>query len=74
MAYNKLDKNKDGKVTLEDVASLYDASQHPDVKAGKKSKDDVYKEFMKHWDTQVADGIVTLEEFIDYYKVIFLIL
>ena len=31
MAYDKLDVNKDGKVTLEDIAKLYDASYHPDV-------------------------------------------
>ena len=29
---------------------------------------DVYKEFMSLWDTQVADGIVTFDEFIDYFK------
>ena len=31
MAYDKLDVNKDGKVTLADIAQLYDASYHPDV-------------------------------------------
>ena len=30
-AYDKLDVNKDGQVTLEDIAKLYDVSQHPDV-------------------------------------------
>ena len=30
-AYDKLDVNKDGRVTLEDIAQLYDASYHPDV-------------------------------------------
>jgi hypothetical protein len=29
---------------------------------------EVYKEFMKLWDTQVADGIVTFEEFLDYFR------
>lgn len=31
MAYDKLDINKDGKVTLDDIAKIYDVSQHPDV-------------------------------------------
>ncbi len=70
-AYEKLDKNHDKKVTLEDIAATYDASKHPDVKAGKASPEDVFKEFMKHWDTQVKDGIITLEEFMDYYTVCF---
>ena len=29
---------------------------------------EVYKDFMKQWDTQVADGIVTFEEFMDYFR------
>jgi Ca2+-binding EF-hand superfamily protein len=69
MAYNKLDVNKDGNVTLEDVSKLYDVSKHPEVISGKKTKEEAFKEFMQHWDTQVADGIVTLDEFKDYYKV-----
>jgi len=35
-AYKKLDVTGDGKVTLDDVAKLYDASEHPDVKSGKR--------------------------------------
>ena len=30
-AYNKLDVNKDGQVTLDDIAKLYDVNSHPDV-------------------------------------------
>jgi len=30
-AYDKLDVNKDGQVKLDDIAKLYDVSQHPDV-------------------------------------------
>jgi hypothetical protein len=33
-AYDKLDVNKDGKVTLDDIAKLYDVSKHPDVISG----------------------------------------
>lgn len=41
-AYDKLDVNKDGQVTLEDIAQIYDASEHPDVKEGKKTPDEVF--------------------------------
>lgn len=68
-AYNKLDKTKDGKVTLEDIALLYNATKHPEVISGKKTVEDVYKEYMSHWDTQVADGVITRQEFEDYYRV-----
>lgn len=68
-AYNKLDVNQDGTVTLMDIARLYDCSKHPDIISGRRSKEEVYREFMKQWDTQVADGIVTFAEFMDYYSV-----
>lgn len=31
MAYDKLDKNGDGTVTLDDIKMAYDVSFHPDV-------------------------------------------
>lgn len=37
MAYDKLDVNKDGLVKLDDIAQIYDASQHPEVIDGKKT-------------------------------------
>ena len=36
--------------------------------AGKKSEEEVMREFMKKWDTQNSDGIITLDEFIEYFK------
>ena len=36
--------------------------------AGKATPEDVYREFMSMWDTQNPDGIVTPEEFLDYFK------
>ena len=50
-AYNKLDINKDGQVTLDDIARIYDVSQHPDVVDGKKTPEEAYREFMSLWDT-----------------------
>lgn len=67
-AYNKLDVNKDGQVKLDDIEQIYDASKHPDVVSGKKTKTEVLKEFMLKWDTQDKDGIITIEEFFDYFR------
>lgn len=68
MAYDKLDVNKDGLVKLDDIAKIYDASQHPDVLQGRKTPEQVFREFMTLWDTQDKDGIVTFAEFCDYYS------
>jgi len=65
-AFDKLDVNKNGAVQLDDIASLYDATSHPDVVSGKKSPDQVFQEFMMQWDGN-GDGSVSFEEFLDYF-------
>lgn len=68
MAYNVLDKTGDGQVTIEDIMIAYDPTFHPDFASGRKTKEEVLREFMSVWETHRKDGIVTHEEFIDYYK------
>jgi Ca2+-binding EF-hand superfamily protein len=66
--YDKLDKNGDGMVTIADLELIYDVSSNPDVVLGKKSKDEVYSEFINVWDSGVKDGIISREEFEDYFR------
>ena len=68
MAYDVLDKTKDGLVTIEDIMIAYDVTYHPDFASGRKTKEEVILEFMSIWETHRKDGIVTKEEFEDYYK------
>lgn len=68
LAFEKLDKDKTGKVTFQTLAKIYDASKHPAVLQGKRSPDEVFKEFLSQWDTLEKDGIVNLSEFEEYYK------
>lgn len=68
LAYKVLDKSGDGLVTLEDVMMAYDATCHPDFIGGRKTEKEVIAEFMQVWETHKKDGIVTLDEFEDYYK------
>jgi Ca2+-binding EF-hand superfamily protein len=67
-AYNILDVNGDGLVKLDDIAKIYDASCHPEVLSGHKTERDLFMEFMSLWDTQEKDGIVTFDEFCQYYS------
>lgn len=67
-AYEKLDKNKDGRVTLDDIAKTYDASKHPEVRAGRMTEEQVFRQFISMWDTEKPDGVVTLREFARYYE------
>lgn len=68
LAYDVLDRDGSGMVDIEDVKMAYDATEHPEVKAGKLTEEDALKEFMSQWDTTEKDGKVTKDEFLDYYK------
>jgi Ca2+-binding EF-hand superfamily protein len=45
-AFKKLDKDGNGWIDINDVRGVYNAKKHPDVIAGKKSEDDILKEFL----------------------------
>ncbi len=73
-AYKKIDYNGDGVLDINDIKGKYDASKHPDVKSGKKTQDEVLKEFLETFEMHhnvmhgsKSDGLVTPDEFIEYY-------
>lgn len=64
----------DGVLSVDDIRGRYTARMHPDVRAGKRTEDEVLTEFLEtfeqHHNTmseQKADGVVTPEEFLEYY-------
>jgi len=67
LAFNKLDPDKSGEISLDEMLSAYDVSYHPDVRSGKITKAQAMKEFMAQWDRN-SDGTVTPAEFEEYYK------
>jgi Ca2+-binding EF-hand superfamily protein len=74
MAFAVLDKDASGEVTLAELGSIYDTSCHPDVVDGRKTKEQVLKEFAAQWDKGGADskgkgdGVITKDEFVHYYR------
>lgn len=73
-AFQKIDYNGDGVLTLEDIKGKYDGSRHPEVKSGKKTEDEILTEFLETFEMHhnvmngtKSDGKVTLDEFIEYY-------
>lgn len=67
-AYEKLDSSGDGTVTTADLLTVYDTSFHPDVKAGRKTHEQVIRDFMAQWEKSGSvDGTVTFDEFASYY-------
>ena len=73
-AFSKFDRDGSGSVTIDDLKGLYSARFHPDVKAGKKTEDQVLKEFLSTFeaysDIHGVDSEITKEEFVDYYTFI----
>jgi len=49
-AFAIIDKDGNGLLELSDIMSSYDASKHPDVISGKKTKNEVYREFLDNFD------------------------
>lgn len=68
MAFKVLDKTGDGIVDIQDLIGRYDASGHPDVLSGKKTKTQVIREFMDVFDGGEKDGKITTTEFAQYYS------
>ena len=73
--FNKLDINGNGQITFDEIQEKYDAKNHPEVLSGKKTEEEVLKEFMDTFQDTYnylcgteTDNIITLEEFMEYYE------
>ena len=74
-AFNKLDVNGNGEISFDEIQSKYNAQNHPEVLSGKKTEEEVLKEFMDTFQDTYnylcgteTDNIITLEEFMEYYE------
>ena len=74
-AFNKLDINGNGEISFDEIQSKYNARNHPEVLSGRKTEEEVLKEFMNTFQDTYnylcgteTDNIITLEEFMEYYE------
>lgn len=74
-AFDKLDRDGSGGLTVDEIKSKYNAKSKPSVMQGRQSEDDALYEFLDQFDTHVMLGKgndnnreVSLTEFIDYYN------
>ena len=69
MAFNILDTDGSGFVTSDEIVEKYDFTQNPEVLAGKLTIQEATLKFMEQWEKGgEKDGIITPEEFENYYK------
>lgn len=74
-AFKKLDRDNSGAVDMRDIEGLYNAKAHPDVRAGRKTEQEVLAEFLDtfeiHYsmlDKSAQDGKIEFKEFMEYYR------
>jgi Ca2+-binding EF-hand superfamily protein len=46
LAFKKFDSDSNGYINIEDLKGTYNAKNHPDVKLGKKTEEDILYEFL----------------------------
>ena len=66
-AFARIDTDQSGVLTYEDLRSHYNAKQHKDVLSGRLTEKQAIMKFLNTFDGLQRDGVVTAEEFEDYY-------
>lgn len=54
LAFKKFDADGNGSINIEDLKGRYNAKNHPDVKTGKKTEEDVLYEFLDTFEQHYA--------------------
>ena len=76
-AFKLMDKDNSGVLDINDIRQQYNAKQHPLVKQGKKTEDEVLLEFFDTFEDHFCDmkghadsrdGKINMNEWIEYYN------
>jgi Ca2+-binding EF-hand superfamily protein len=53
-AFATMDANQNGVLEMNDIRQSYNASNHPDVKSGKRHEDEVLQEFLETFEAHMS--------------------
>jgi Ca2+-binding EF-hand superfamily protein len=55
-AFSILDRNSSGTITISDIDGIYDVSMNPEFLEGRKTKDEIYTEFLSNFEGSRGNG------------------
>jgi len=68
IAFDKLDRLKDGYITVDDLKGVYNVKKNPKYLNGEMTEEQCLRKFLDTFDIEShRDGIVTYDEFVNYY-------
>lgn len=68
-AFKKLDRSGDGVLTVADLKGVYSVASNTRYMSGEDTADIVFNKFLANFEQDgIVDGVVTLEEFMNYYS------
>ena len=69
-AFFKFDKDCSGTITSADLVGVYNVDFHPKFKSGEMTREEIFVDFLQNFGDKNRDGIITKEEWLDYYAAI----
>lgn len=68
MAFDIIDKDRNGVLEVNDIVDVYDARKHPEVISGRKTEQEIFTEFIETFDIDhLHDGKVSFDQWSRYY-------
>ena len=66
--FDVIDKDGDGVMTMTDIGACFNPKNHPDVKSGRISVNNLMKDFFESFGTITDTGYVRFPQFLEYYS------
>ncbi len=69
--FNKLDRNRNGSIEVDDIIGIYNAKQHPDVKSGKKTEEEILGDFLDTFEIHHSLAVIFIVFCSNFYMYFF---